>query len=212
MRQRWCYAHCILRTCSSGKDSRLVVTKNYDRRAEVLAQLSVSITAAEAHGIATGLLCGQASAPAKSRWFTEILDAAGVTADAVHSRAGEIRELDSWFDATVAALNDADLGFEPAVPDDSAPLSNRAISLIDFCSGFQYGLGLSSAGKNMADLPADTKEVIADFQAIENLDLDAVDETDDDAWQELLEYVRVGVLLIHEELQPVSASHSPQMH
>jgi len=188
------------------------VTKFYDRRVDVLAKLSVPISVSEAHGIAAGLLCGQASGAAKSRWLTELLDAAGVTADAVQHSAAEIRELDSWFNETVAMLNDADLAFEPAVPDDDASLVIRTTGMVDFCSGFNYGFGLSAAGRQSASLPEDTREVITDFQAIENLDLDAINSTDDDAWHELIEYIRVGVLLVHEELQPVSSGSHTQLH
>jgi len=197
---------------SAGKVTRSVVTKIYDRRVDILAKLSVPISVSEAHGMATGLLCGQAPSLAKGRWLTELLDAGGVAADAVQHRAVEIRELDSWFDETVAALNDADLAFEPAVPDDESILLDRTTSMVDFCSGFNYGFGLSAVGRKTTALPDDTKEVITDFQAIENLDLDSIDPADDDAWHELIEYIRVGVLLVHEELQPVSSGDNKQLH
>lgn len=162
--------------------------------------------------MAVGLLCGQATGLAKSRWLTELLDAADMKADAVQNCATQIRELDAWFDETVAAINDSEMGFEPEMPEDSAPLAERSIGLIDFCSGFNYGLGLSSAGRDTTSLPQDTREVIADFQAIENLDLDELDESEDEAWQELFEFLRVGVLLVHEEMHPVVGGDHTQMH
>ncbi len=178
----------------------------------MLSRLSVPVSVSEAHGIAVGLLCGQATGLAKSRWLTELLDAADMKAESVQQSAAEIRELDAWFDETVASLNDSDLGFSPEVPADSTNLSERSISLIDFCSGFNYGLGLSSGGRDTASLPSDTREVIADFQSIQNLDLDELDDSDDEAWQELFEFLRVGVLLIHEELQPVAGGNTKQVH
>jgi len=148
--------------------------------------------------MAAGLLCGQATGLAKSRWLTELLDAAGLKAEAVHE--------------TVAMLNDAELGFEPAVSPEDTSLVERSENLIDFCTGFNYGLGLSSAGKKTTSLPKDTREVISDFQAIENLDLDELDDSDENAWQELFEFIRVGVLLVHEELQPVAGGNNTQVH
>ena len=62
-------------------------------------------------------------------------------------------------------------------------------------------------------LPADTREIIEDFQAIDAADpVDTIDENGDildidkqeDAYVELLEYVRVGVLLVLEELRPIT--------
>lgn len=188
------------------------MTKNYNHRSDLLARLSVPVSVSEAHGIAVGLLCGQATGLAKSRWLTELLDAADMKADLVAQSAAEIRDLDAWFDETVASLNDSELGFSPDVPNDSEKLSERSIGLVDFCSGFNYGLGLSSGGRDTASLPSDTREVISDFQAIQNLDLDELDESDDEAWQELFEFLRVGVLLIHEELQPVAGANTKQVH
>ena len=205
-------AHCILLRHSAGKVNGPVVTKNFNQRSDLLAQLSVPLSVSEAHGFAVGLLCGQATGAAKSRWLTEILDAADMKAEFVQNCANEIRELDAWFDETVAALNDTELGFEPEMPEDSAPLSERSVGLVDFCSGFNYGLGLSSGGRDTASLPEDTREVIADFQAIESLDLDELDDSEDESWQELFEFLRVGVLLVHEELHPVVGGNHTQVH
>lgn len=204
--------HCILARLSAGKVIGPVLTKNFNKRSDLLAQLSVPLSVSEAHGIAVGLLCGQSSGHAKSRWLTEMLDAADMKAEFVQKCATEIRELDAWFDETVAALNDTELGFEPEMPDDSSPLSERSIGLVDFCSGFNYGLGLSSGGRDTSSLPEDTREVIADFQAIESLDLDELDDSDDEAWQELFEFLRVGVLLVHEELHPVVGGNNTSVH
>jgi len=188
------------------------VLKNFNQKTDLLAQLSVPLSVSEAHGIAVGLLCGQATGQAKSRWLTEMLDAADMKAESVQNSASEIRELDAWFDETVAALNDSELGFKPEMPEDSSPLLERTVGLVDFCSGFNYGLGLSSGARDTAALPEDTREVIADFQAIENLDLDELDDSDDDAWQELFEFLRVGVLLVHEELHPVISGNNTSVH
>ncbi len=212
MRQRLPRPHCILLRCSAGKVNSPIVTKQFNDRSDLLARLAVPLPVSEAQGIAVGLLCGQATGPAKSRWLTELLDAADMKAETVQNNATDIRELDAWFDSVVEALNDSELAFEPDMPEDSAPLSERAAGLVDFCSGFNYGLGLSSAGRDTASLPEDTREVIADFQAIQNLDLDELDESDDEAWQEIFEFLRVGVLLVHEELQPVAGGDHTQVH
>ncbi len=197
---------------STGKVNSLFVAKTFNIYSDLLSRLAIPLSVSEAHGISVGLLCGQASGRAKSRWLTELLDAADITAETVQERATDIRELDSWFSGTVAALNDPELAFEPAMPDNLAPLADRAAGLIDFCTGFNYGLGLSSGGRDTPSLPGDTREVIADFQAMQNIDLDDLDDTDDGDWQELFEFLRVGVLLVHEELQPVAGAAHNQVH
>jgi len=179
------------------------------------------------------------SAGAKTRWFTEILDAASLSAESVSHNAAEIKLLDSWFGETLSALNAADLDFSPALPDDDTPVSYRIRLLGEFCAGFTYGVGIALSQRGQKPLPADTREIIEDFQSIDAIELEdapdngnesastsapaatvmatsghaisgharsgqAASQEDQEAhYIELLEYVRVGVLLVLEELRPV---------
>lgn len=158
-----------------------------------------------------GLLCAQPSTVAKPRWFTEILDAAGIAAEAVQSSAADVHALDAFFSESMESLNDADLGFTPLLPEDGQSLRMQLTALSEFCAGFNYGVGIGIGGERGASLPADTKEVLGDFQAIESADISDADESDEDSFVELAEFVRVGVLLIHEELQPVAPTDG-QVH
>lgn len=153
------------------------------------------------------------SSAAKTRWFTEILDAASLSADTVGAKASELKQLDQWFLQTLGSMNDADLDFYPCLPEEEAPVQSRVRALADFCSGFTYGIGIANASRGSKALPADTREIIEDFQAIDAADLSefsgtAVMSSDADsgepAYHELLEYVRVGVLLVLEELRPIT--------
>jgi uncharacterized protein YgfB (UPF0149 family) len=186
-----------------------------------LERLAVPLSVSEVHGLCCGLLCALPSASAKTRWFTEVLDAASLTADSVHAKAADLKQLDEWFSGTLSAMNDVELEFYPCLPDDDVPVDVRIRALADFCSGFTYGIGLAGAARGNKSYPPDTREIIDDFQAIEAADergkseLTDVD-TDNDVnsrehvFHELLEYVRVGVLLVLEELRPVSAVKQKQ--
>jgi uncharacterized protein YgfB (UPF0149 family) len=62
--------------------------------------------------------------------------------------------------------------------------------------------------KDTSKLPEDSRELIADFTQIGtsgDFDLDDED-TSEEAFFDISEYVRVGVLLINEELQPIKQS------
>ena len=179
-----------------------------------LDDLDVPLSPAEAHGLACGLLCSRTASGAKSRWFAELLDAAGLAAEALGARADAVRALDAWFEATRAALHGSDLDFEPELPDDEAPLGERIDALGEFCAGVTYGIGLGAAARGNRPLPENVAELVADFQAI-----DAVERgpgaghggrggEDGDAeadYVELVEYVRVGTLVMLEELRPAAA-------
>ena len=189
-----------------------------DELSAALARLDVPLGVAESQGLACGLLCSRPATKAKSRWFSELLDAAALAPDAVAARAKDLRALDAWFDAELAALNDAELDFSLALPDDDDPLDRRVVALGEFCAGFVYGIGIGvSAGGNPA-LPADTRELLEDFMAIDGADTgrDAASADgqesgsgDEAAFVELAEYVRMGVLLVNEELKPVAATGAP---
>ena len=178
-----------------------------------LESLGVPLSLAEAHGLACGLLCSRTASGAKSRWFAELLDATGLEPAALAAHAGAVRDVDAWFEATRAALHGTELEFEPALPDDDEPLARRIDALGDFCAGLTYGVGLGAAARGNRPLPGDVAELLADFQSIDALERGvaaghdgAGDGPDAEAdYVELVEYVRVGVLVMLEELRPAAA-------
>lgn len=187
-----------------------------------LAAVGVPLSLAEAHGLACGLLCSQTSAAAKARWFTELLDAAELAAESLAAHGGSVRCLDAWFEATQEQLDAPDMAFEPALPSDETPLGVRIDALGDYCAGFTYGVGIGTSSRGNRPLPADTQELLTDFQAIDSVErgntpvaspsgsadqkADSASEAD---YVELLEYVRVGVLVVLEELKPVERAGTP---
>ncbi len=200
--------HCILEDCSAG-NAKLFVTPSIQTLSNALERLDLPLPLAEVHGLCCGLLCSMSSTAAKTRWFTELLDAASLSPDAVASRAAELKILDEWFGQTLSTLNDADMDFSPALPDDDVPVTLRTRALGDFCGGYTYGIGIALAQRGHKPLPADTREIIEDFQAIEAADVDDA-STDEAVYTELLEYVRVGVLLVLEELRPIMSVNQQQ--
>ncbi len=151
----------------------------------------------------SGLLCTMPSGVAKKHWFAEMLDLAGLAPESIAGHARELKELDGWFAESVQSLNDPDMNFQLCLPSDSASFKERQFALADFCAGFNYGFGIGMSGKGNKKLPGDTQEMLEDFQAIEGADPAQGDQSDENAFMELSEYVRVGVLLAHEELQPI---------
>lgn len=57
-------------------------------------------------------------------------------------------------------------------------------------------------------LPEEVAELLADLSQISrvDVDLDDSDEEEQFAFEEVQEYVRVGVMFVHDELQPGTAS------
>lgn len=202
---------------SSDLDETRPVAKPVDleRAARALEAVGVPLSATEAHGLACGLLCSQTAAAAKSRWFAELLDAASLDAGSLAEHAASVRDLDAWFESTQEQLDAPDLAFEPALPPDDVALGRRIDALGDYCAGFTYGVGIGVAARGNRPLPADTQELLTDFQAIDNVERGqgpemasghASDNAAEADYVELVEYVRVGILVVLEELKPVERS------
>jgi len=184
-----------------------------------LSMLNIPLPVSEVHGLCCGLLCAQPSGAAKTRWFTELLDSASLSPAEVAGNAAPLKLLDDWFSHTLSSMNDADLDFTPMLPEDDVPVPERLRALGDFCAGFTYGIGLTVAQRGNRPLPKDTREIVEDFQAIDGADSSGqagddgekpgIDEQEG-IYVELLEYVRVGVLLVLEELRPISPTRQEQ--
>jgi len=147
----------------------------------------------EAHGALAGALCA-AGSYSMDDWLAEVLPEGEVDPRALAA-------LQAVFRRTRAALAGHDLPLDLLIPGDDATLEQRTTALCQWCNGFLYGL----AGHGAADperLPGDAGEIVRDFGEIMRAGVDAQDpeEVNESAYSELVEFVRVGVQLIFEEL------------
>jgi uncharacterized protein YgfB (UPF0149 family) len=119
---------------------------------------------------------------------------------------------------SVEQMNDIEADFELMLPDDDEPLEMRIEALGAWCQGFVYGLAVGGI-KEDTELPEDSKELITDILEISRAGYVADNEAelatdegnseeDEVAFMEVSEYVRMGVLLIYEELQPLQSSQT----
>lgn len=159
--------------------------------------------AAEAHG----LLCGMLVAGGRVRgadWLEHLLGE-GNTLSAAAQACGEL--LTGLQGGILGELNDDAFGFSLLLPPDAAALALRTRALGEWCGGFLYGLALGGFRDN-ADLPETVREVMHDFYEISHAGFgeEPLDEADEVAFEEICEYVRVSVLVLHDELQPMPAT------
>jgi uncharacterized protein YgfB (UPF0149 family) len=115
-----------------------------------------------------------------------------------------IKAFKALFDEMKQLLNDPEMGFELMLPDEEVSLVKRLQALGQWCQGFVYGIGRGGVTTGM--LKGDAAELLKDFAEISRISEEAEgSEEDEEAYMELVEYIRVGVLLINEELQPFKA-------
>lgn len=175
---------------------------------EVLAALRFGVDASDLHGSLTGYLC--AGGPANAReWLAALqlqLDE-GEVAAAVRSAPLQqlIAECSAW-------LADPDLRFEPLLPAADTPVDVRADALVEWCRGFLGGVGLAGA-TDRSGLSADGAEILRDFGTIAGSHFEYADsEEDESALSEVIEFIRVGVLLLHSELAVAGAPPKVTLH
>lgn len=156
-----------------------------------LGALGVERTAAGCHGLACGLLAVHVP-DARTRFARLALGA---------EQPPEL--LASLFDETEREIDDTAFEFQLLLPDDGTDLASRTEALAEWCDGFVFGVG--AGGQRAADLSGDSAEFLHDAMRIAHVDADdAGGETDEAALAELIEYVRVGVLLVRTECAPAS--------
>jgi uncharacterized protein len=165
--------------------------------ARVLQTLHSSVAAAESHGCLCGALCTTQQYPVEA-WLDELVP------DAEPEQGDDRASLRLLFADTVRALRGDEMEFQLLLPDDDDPLVERASALSQWCQGFLYGFG---TGQPLAreELTSEVEEVLRDLTHISQASVEtgADAEEEEQAYAEIVEYVRAGVQLIHDELLEV---------
>ncbi|MDH5766740.1 MAG: UPF0149 family protein [Gammaproteobacteria bacterium] len=179
----------------------MVERPDYISLQAALDKTDAEMSAAEAHGVLCGMFCSKGR-PELGEWLEQVFEDLDL-ANMLIKEASQL--LVGLFNSTQEQLNDAEADYQLFVPDDNQPLAARADGLAQWCQGFTYGLAAGGL-KQEAELPEDTAELIRDMVEIGRAghDEQSSGEDDEDAYMQLYEYVRVGVLLINEELQPIT--------
>jgi uncharacterized protein len=173
---------------------------NYAQIQRLMAACRAVAEPAEAHGTLAGALC-TAGGYRLEDWLAEILP------EGADSDAAAVPGLRGLYDETRAALAGTQMQFQLLMPDDDAPIEERTEALTLWCNGFVYGLGTGGA-PDPEGLPGDAGEIVRDLAQIMRAGVDEREgmEANEEALAELVEFVRVGVQVVFEEL---GASRQP---
>ncbi|ABM61959.1 UPF0149 family protein [Halorhodospira halophila] len=170
--------------------------QRYQGVAEVLEAVGTPVGAAEAHGMLTGMLSGTGDA-GQAHWIAEVLADTEPRGEAARAC---LETLTLLYDETATELADDAMGFAPLLPAEDEPFGDRVRALAAWSSGFLFGLGRTEPGED-TDLPAEVREFLSDLAEISRVAAEPAEDEDDEAsYTELLEYIRVGVLLCREHM------------
>jgi len=150
---------------------------------------------AEAHGTLCGLMCA-GSRDLPGTWVENTL------ADSVEGEEppAEARDqLERLYAATLEAIGGDQMGFALMLPDDDQSLAERARALAAWCQGFLYGLAVRGL-RPVEELPEELREILGDLAEISRaaFTVEETEEQGEEAYAELVEYVRVAVQLFFD--------------
>lgn len=176
---------------------------NYAQMQRLLSESRAVSEPAEAHGTLAGALCATGAYRLED-WLAEILP------EGVAAGGGAMVALRSTYDETCAALSGTQMQFKLLLPDDEESLEFRTEALTLWCNGFIYGLG-SSGAPDPEKLPGDAGEIVRDLAQIMRAGVDEREgpEANEGALTDLVEFVRVGVQVVFEELSATRQPASP---
>lgn len=159
---------------------------------------------AELQGALCGLLCLNSQA-SRSDWAKNLFED-------FNPDDNEVLDLTALFDDTIQALNSLDFDLQLEFPDDDAPLASRIYAMTQWCQGLIYGLGASGLTDD-TELSPDCKEYISDVIGISQISAEESNDSEDEAnFEELVEYLRMGLFLLFGELQPLDTENASTEH
>lgn len=191
----------------------------YSRLAKGLQDSPLNVSPAEAHGLLCGLLCVGVQ-DAEVRWAREVFGTGAQSDPVADDEELGLEDLPPALRhlarETRAQFMGDDLALSLVLPEEEAPLRERAEGLYDWTRGLLLGLGL--AGLKAEALSDQGRELLDDLLAITRLDLESLalahagdkvgegegegdmeDEEEESALMELREFLWVAVRLLHEE-------------
>jgi uncharacterized protein len=185
---------------------------SYPTLSVALDGLGSATTAAELHGGYCGVLCSGGASEAAT-WLKSCAEEFSPSAEDQETARSIFAGMEYQ---TAQALASSDLEFEPLLPDDETSLEERAGELALWCHAFLTGLALG--GLKLGEHPSQSKAIVQDEQDQKGMvneivnDLSAISQAGlsdserdnpvdaDFAMAEIVEYIRVSVQIVFEEL------------
>lgn len=167
---------------------------SYQSLTVALKGQSVALTAAEMHGLLSGMLCG---GNRDASWQTLMHD---LTNDGVAFPQALSLPLQQLYEITRETLEDDEFMFQLMMPDGEAvTVFERADALAGWVNHFLLGLGMMQP--KLAQVKDEVGEAIDDLRNIAQLGYDEDEDQEEleQSLEEVVEYVRVAAILCHTE-------------
>ncbi len=180
----------------------------YATVAQALSCLDSDVEPAECHGMLCGMLCSPTGFET-TLWLQHLTGYPEVdaTEDEVSDALNDLLQL------TMRGIDSDEYGFELLLPDDDEPLMVRTDALGGWCRGFLSGFGVSQGAAAMSN---ESQEFLSDLYRLSQVDATEPDsELGEQAFLEIVEYARMGAILLREEnrqVLPTASLESGMLH
>ena len=174
-----------------------------------LVTLGIEQSPSEVHGTLCGVLCAKSDINLYEWLSLTLLDKTTETeiAQSINNRDLLLEAIGTsfkeFFVSTVMSLSDSNLNFHPLLVDDESIL-HRLQAIAQWSQGFLMGLSLGGI-KHFSTYSDEVSEFIEAMTSLSNADeYDlAENDSDEEAIIEFTEFIRIGVLLMNEEINPI---------
>jgi len=182
------------------------IPPSYNKVHSALQQAHANISAAEAHGMLCGFICAGKEMDGKS-WIDPILGDQTISDEILAENRALLLKL---YELSSIKLQQMEFDFSLLLPDDDEPLYVRAEALSHWCLGFV--IALNRSGINIqAAISVEVQDALRHMLEISKLDYNIIDVTEEDerAYFEVMEYVRMAVLMVYTEIASEQGTSSP---
>lgn len=169
---------------------------NYNELSRALSNTTLKLHPSQVHGLICGILCGQ---PISSSAWEQL-----VTGDEETPKMHEL--LQNLYEQSAKQLNEFLFELQLVLPEEDNELPARAEALTLWCQGFLTGLKIAQIPIVDRE-PSEMTEAINDIIEIAKMNYEDVvaSEEDETAYVELVEYVRMAVILVYQDLRESEA-------
>jgi len=165
---------------------------NYEQLSDHIEAARLAYSAAEIHGILSGMLCS-----GSAYWQRVLLEDADPRLDPTQDC---ISELENLYLFTAEEFRSGQIPLTLLLPDEQASIAQRATAIRDWSQGFLFGFGLGGEQKPQ-QLSGDIGEALRDFTEIARMNIEDFGELQEaeEALMQLEEYLWVASSLIWHE-------------
>jgi yecA family protein len=171
---------------------------DYDEVNAELGAVHAGMRASECHGFLCGHFCSSNSLITDS-WQEHLL--AGI--DDTVNVEDCVAILEKLANQVKLEILSEDISFDLLLPEDDAAMSTRSSALAEWCAGFASGLGLGGMTEK-TQLNKECDEFVKDVISISRMETTMEEgEEAEAALFEIVEYIRVGTIMLHQELHQI---------